>query len=66
MGKTFKKILCTLLVVVMCLTCAPLSGFVGLELPDIDFGSWFSSKASAAKRNDGAATAGGGLDTVAS
>ena len=48
MGKTFKKILCTLLVVVMCLTCAPLSGFVGLELPDIDFGSWFSSKASAA------------------
>ena len=59
--KTFKKILCTLLVVVICLTSAPLQGFVGLEwpslpeidfgnfeLPDIDFGSWFSSKVSAA------------------
>ena len=55
--KTFKKILCTLLVVVICLTSAPLQGFVGLEwpslpeidfgnfeLPDIDFGSWFSSR----------------------
>jgi hypothetical protein len=31
MGKTFKKILCTLLVVVMCLTSAPLQGFVGME-----------------------------------
>ncbi len=31
MGKTIKKILCTMLVVVMCLTSAPLSGFVGLE-----------------------------------
>ena len=30
MIKTFKKILCTLLVVVMCLTSVPLSGFVGL------------------------------------
>lgn len=29
MGKTFKKILCSLLVVVMCLTSAPLDGFVG-------------------------------------
>lgn len=61
--KTFKKIIATLLVVVMCLTSAPLQGFVGLEwpslpeinfgnfeLPDIDFGSWFSSKASAATK----------------
>ena len=30
MIKTFKKILCTLLVVLMCLTSVPLSGFVGL------------------------------------
>ena len=33
MKKTMKKILCSLLVVVLCLTSAPLSGFVGLELP---------------------------------
>ncbi|MBQ4348677.1 MAG: leucine-rich repeat protein [Clostridia bacterium] len=45
MGKMFKKILCTLLVVVMCLTSAPLQGFVGLELPE--FSEWFSGKASA-------------------
>ncbi len=45
MGKTMKKILCSLLVVVMCLTSAPLQGFVGLELPD--FSEWFSSKVSA-------------------
>ena len=32
--KIMKKILCTVLVVVMCLTSAPLSGFVGLELPE--------------------------------
>ena len=36
--KNFKKILASLLVVVMVLTAAPLSGFVGLELPDFDFG----------------------------
>ena len=60
--KTFKKILCALLVVVMCLTSAPLQGFVGLEwpslpeinfgefeLPKIDFSKWFGSKASAAE-----------------
>ncbi|MBQ1967449.1 MAG: leucine-rich repeat protein, partial [Clostridia bacterium] len=29
-----KKILCTVLVVVLCLTSAPLGGFVGLELPE--------------------------------
>ena len=46
MKKTMKKILCTVLVVVLCLTSAPLSGFVGLELPDI--GEWFVSEASAA------------------
>ena len=43
--KTMKKLLCTLLVVVMCLTSAPLDGLVGLEL--LDFGEWFGSKASA-------------------
>lgn len=32
--KIMKKILCTVLVVVMCLTSAPLGGFVGLELPE--------------------------------
>ena len=32
--KTMKKILCTLLVVVMCLTSAPLQGFVGIEWPE--------------------------------
>lgn len=60
--KTLKKILCTLLVVVMCLTAAPLDGFVGIEwpklpeinfgeikLPEIDFGEWFSNKAQAAE-----------------
>ena len=62
MGKTLKKILCTLLVVVMCLTAAPLDGFVGIEwpklpeinfgeikLPEIDFGEWFSNEARAAE-----------------
>ena len=33
MKKIFKKILCILLVVVICLTSAPLQGFVGIELP---------------------------------
>ena len=46
--KITKKILCTLLVVVMCLTCAPLGGFVGLELPEFSVSEWFASKASAA------------------
>ncbi len=31
MKKTFKKILCTLLAVVICLTVAPLQGFVGID-----------------------------------
>lgn len=54
MGKTFKKILCTLLVVVMCLISVPLSGFVGLvfkaeateyKVGDIvQFGSYPQSK----------------------
>ncbi len=60
MRKTFKKILCSLLVVVMCLASAPLQGFVGMEwpslpeinfgefkLPDIDFSKWFASEAKA-------------------
>ena len=58
--KIFKKALCIFLIVVMCLTSAPLQGFVGLEwpslpefnfgdikLPEIDFGKWFSNKAQA-------------------
>jgi len=32
-----KKILCSLLVVVMCLTMAPLQGFFEIEFPDINF-----------------------------
>lgn len=51
MGKTLKKILCTILVVVMCLTAAPLDGFVSIEwpiLPEINFGEMFSSWSSAA------------------
>jgi hypothetical protein len=50
MLKTFKKILCSLLVVVMCLTSAPLQGFVGIEwpgLPEINFGELFVNKATA-------------------
>ena len=49
--KIFKKILCTLLVVVMCLTSAPLDGFVGIEwskLPEINFDELFACNASAA------------------
>ena len=46
--KIWKKVLCSLLVVVLCLTSAPLGGFVGLELPEWSF------KSSAA--NDLAAT----------
>ena len=47
--KRIKKILASLMVVVMVLTAAPLSGFVGLELPD-----WFdfTPKASAAAVTD--------------
>lgn len=60
MLKKGKKILCTLLVVVMCLTAAPLDGFIGLEcpelpeidlsdvkLPEINISEWFSRKAKA-------------------
>ena len=56
----FKKVICTLLVVALCLTSAPLQGFVGMEwqglpeisfgefeLPKIDFSSWFTSEAKA-------------------
>ncbi|MGN1348611.1 MAG: leucine-rich repeat domain-containing protein, partial [Acutalibacteraceae bacterium] len=43
--KTVKKILCTILVAVMCLTSTPLQGFVGLEWPS--FRDVFSTKASA-------------------
>lgn len=43
MKKLFKKSLAVILAVVLTLTAAPLSGFIGLELP-----GWFGSKASAA------------------
>lgn len=43
--KTFKRIIASVMVAVMVLTAAPLSGFVGLELPD--FGALFSMKAEA-------------------
>ncbi len=39
-----KKILSVALVIVMVLTAAPLSGFVGLELPDINWGISASAK----------------------
>lgn len=42
--KNLKKILASLLVVVMVLTAAPLSGFVGLELPDINWSIRASAK----------------------
>ena len=44
MKNTMKKILCTVLVVVMCLTAAPLQGFADLDWNWLDF----SLKASAA------------------
>ena len=43
--KIFKKILCTFIIVVMCLTSAPLDGFVGIKWPDIS--EWFVDLASA-------------------
>lgn len=46
MNKILRKFLASLLTVVIILTAAPLSGFVGLELPD--FGAIFSTKAEAA------------------
>ncbi|MBQ4348232.1 MAG: leucine-rich repeat domain-containing protein [Clostridia bacterium] len=47
MGKTMKKILCSLLVVVICLTSAPLQGLVGLEWPEFNFSNCFGGKARA-------------------
>lgn len=47
MKKTVKRLLASLMVAVIILTAAPLSGFVGLELPD--FGEIFSTKADAAE-----------------
>lgn len=35
--KIMKKILCMVFVVVLCLTSAPLSGFVGVELPELNW-----------------------------
>ena len=48
MKTNFKKALCSLLVVVMCLTMAPLQGFIGLEFPDFELGNLFSTTAKAA------------------
>ncbi len=42
MKKTFKKSLAVILATLIFLTAAPLSGFVGFELPNIDFGSIFT------------------------
>lgn len=44
--KTFKKIVCTILVVLMLLTSAPMQGFVGMDI-DIDLPDWFGGKAKA-------------------
>ena len=43
MKKVFKKSISVLMIVLMCLTMAPLQGFVGLKLPD-----WFATAAAAA------------------
>ena len=55
--KTFKKALACFLVVAMFLTAAPLSGFVGLQwpditLPEINFGNVFNKNAAAAEITD--------------
>ena len=44
MGKTLKKILCILLVVIMCLTSAPIQGFVGLNFENNDIASAISDE----------------------
>ena len=57
MNRIIKRVFATLLVVLTMITSAPLSGFVGMKLPELvspDFSSLFSSKASAA--NELAAT----------
>jgi len=46
--KMFKKIVCTILVVLMLVTSAPLQGLVGL---DIDLPDWFNSEAEAVNVN---------------
>lgn len=50
MGKKIKKSLAVMLCVFMMVTSVPLSGFVGLELPNwsFDFSSIFNTTASAA------------------
>lgn len=48
MLKKLKQVLSVFLIVLMVMTSAPLSGFVGLEWPDI--GDWFSTKAYAEER----------------
>ena len=42
--KNLKKILSTIMVIVMVLAGVPLSGFVGLELPALDWGIKASAK----------------------
>ena len=51
--KNLKRILSVALVLVMLLTAAPLSGFVGLELPAIDWGIKASAKSVAASGSCG-------------
>ncbi|MBQ6898930.1 MAG: leucine-rich repeat domain-containing protein, partial [Clostridia bacterium] len=46
--KTLKKALACMMVVVMLISAVPLSGFVGLEWPELNFGNIFSKIAAAA------------------
>ena len=47
-----KKFLSVIMVVIMLLTAVPLSGFVGLELPDFDLGIKASALSSSGKCGD--------------
>ena len=65
--KTIKKILCSLLVAVICLTSAPLEDFIEFEWPellDINFSVWFSSDARATKSIVDSGSCGGDGDNV--
>lgn len=50
--KNVKKILCTLLIVVMCVVATPLDGLVGLEWPEIDWGVKASALSSSGSCGD--------------
>ena len=61
MKKTIKKVISVLLVAVMIFGSAPLAGFVGFELPEINL---FSTKASAATSGTCGKNLTWNLDTV--